>query len=58
MSVASGGELTLAVDFTAPPTSSGAILAGSTWNFQAWYRDVPAGGAGWNLSDAVSVTFD
>ena len=58
IAVASGGELRLAIDFTAPPTAGGMILAGSTWNFQAWYRDVAAGGAGWNLSDAVSVTFD
>jgi hypothetical protein len=30
---------------------------GSTWKFQAWYRDPAAGGAGFNLSDGVSLTF-
>jgi len=36
---------------------SGHLLAGSTWNFQCWYRD-PAGpcGQGTNLSNAVEVT--
>jgi hypothetical protein len=38
--------------------SSGLITPGSTWNFQAWFRD-PAGpcGEGLNLSNALSVTF-
>ena len=37
---------------------AGTITSGSTWNFQAYYRD-PAGpcGFGFNLSNAVSVTF-
>jgi hypothetical protein len=47
------------VDFTQPPASGGggAITAGSTWNFQLWYRDPAAGGAGVNLSDALRATF-
>ena len=38
--------------------AGGAIVAGSTWHFQAWVRD-PAGrcGQGSNLTDALSVTF-
>jgi hypothetical protein len=39
--------------------SSGEILAGSTWSFQAWYRDgfgSPCG-ARFNLSSAVQVDF-
>ena len=56
VSVASGGALTLAVDFTAPPTSSGAILAGPTWNFQAWYRDVNPVVVS-NFSSAVETVF-
>lgn len=37
---------------------TGQITAGSTWNFQAWYRD-PAGpcGGGFNLSNGVTVIF-
>ena len=36
----------------------GAIAAGETWNFQAWYRD-PGGpcGSAFNLSNALAVTF-
>ncbi|MCP3915508.1 MAG: hypothetical protein GY711_08140 [bacterium] len=34
---------------------TGAITAGSTWNFQAWHRDASAGAS--NFTDAVSVTF-
>ena len=47
------------LDFSQPPLNGGAgvLTPGSTWNFQAWYRDVPAGGAGFNLSDALSATF-
>ena len=33
------------------------ILGGSTHYFQAWYRDLAAGGMGFNLSDAIRVTF-
>lgn len=38
--------------------AQGQITAGSTWNFQAWYRD-PSGpcGGGFNLSNGLSVTF-
>jgi len=37
--------------------SVGSVIAGSTWNFQAWYRDPNAGGQNFNLSDAVRVDF-
>lgn len=37
--------------------AGGDILSGSTHNFQFWFRDNPAGGAGYNFSDAVSITF-
>ena len=33
------------------------ITAGTTWNFQLWFRDEPAGGAGYNLSSALGLTF-
>ena len=29
----------------------------SSWNFQFWYRDPPAGGANFNLSDGLHVAF-
>jgi hypothetical protein len=44
------------VDLTASP-AAGVILPGVTSNFQFWYRDPDAGGASFNLSDAVSVTW-
>lgn len=52
------GSATRPVDFTRPPadTGPGAITAGSTWKFQYWYRD-PGVGAGYNLSDGMSVDF-
>jgi mono/diheme cytochrome c family protein len=58
--VASGstGAFTTGVDLTNPPSTSGTITPGSTWSFQCWYRDPPAGGAGYNLSDAGYVIFD
>ncbi|MCB9916323.1 MAG: PQQ-dependent sugar dehydrogenase [Planctomycetes bacterium] len=53
------GDAGRAVDFTVSPANSGPgmITAGSTWNFQFWYRDPAAGGSGFNLSNAVSATF-
>ena len=47
------------VDFDTAPAGSGpgAILPLATWNFQYYYRDQAAGGARFNLSDAISVTF-
>jgi len=35
----------------------GAVDPFTTWNFQFLYRDVLLGGAGFNLSDALSITF-
>ena len=54
-----GGVATRAVDLTQPPASigPGAITIGSTWRFQFWYRDVPAGGAFFNLSNAFAAVF-
>ena len=40
------------------PPPSGAILPGSTWHFQTWYRDIAGPcGAFSNLSNALSVTW-
>ena len=52
-----GGVLVHSVDTTTPPTAQSQITAGSTWNFQAWFRDPLAGGASFNLSDGLSVVF-
>lgn len=53
------GNLARALDYDAPPLGSGpnAVTPGSTWNFQLWYRDLPAGMSGFNLSDGLEVTF-
>jgi hypothetical protein len=52
------GRAVRPLDFTAPPLGAGAsqVLAGSTWNFQFWYRD-PFAGKFVNFSDALSATF-
>ncbi len=50
------GMVTSPLDTGVFPHSS-IFQVGATWNFQYWYRDIPAGGAGFNLSDALSVTF-
>lgn len=50
------GVLTHAVDYAVlPPT--GIIVPGSTWNFQAYYRDSAGGGAQFNTSDGYQITF-
>ncbi len=50
------GHANRPVDFTAPPVPGGQILAGSTWTFQLWYRDVHLGYA-FNLSESLEVKF-
>jgi hypothetical protein len=50
-----GGFAQRTLDFTSSPASD--ITAGSTWSFQFFYRDVAAGGAGFNLSNGLSATF-
>jgi len=47
--------MTSPIDNTNPVHSQ--ISAGSTLNFQAWFRDPAAGGTGFNLSDGLAVTF-
>ncbi len=48
------GVATVAINFGAVPA---AINPGSTWKFQYWYRNPAAGGALFNLSNGLSVTF-
>lgn len=50
------GSAQASLDFAALP-AAGTIGAGSTWNFQFWFRDGAAGGARANLTDAARVTF-
>ena len=51
------GEMEHLVDYSDPPNAANEITAGSSFNFQAWYRDPAAGGAFFNLSDALAITF-
>jgi len=51
------GAGSFTVDYSNPPEPTGELLAGSAWNFQFWYRDPTFGAAGFNLSDAIAVTF-
>ncbi|MEE2938788.1 MAG: hypothetical protein VX460_00255, partial [Planctomycetota bacterium] len=55
------GTASLTLDLANVPTNLGrtAVIAGETWYWQAWYRDVDGGGAPTsNLSSAVGVTFN
>ena len=56
--LALGNSLERQLDFAAPPAAAGQIDAGSSWNFQAWFRDPAAGGAAFDLSDGLQVLFD
>ena len=53
------GAASLAFDATHPPASSGPgqVLAGSTWNFQFYFRDPVVGSPSTNASDALLITF-
>ena len=52
----SGGSSELDIDF-ASGAADGFLVAGSHWNFQGWYRDPAAGQSGFNLTDAIHVSF-
>lgn len=47
-----GGEVAPTVPLSGP---AGAAI-GTAWHVQAWYRDVPAGGAGFNLTSTLRLT--
>lgn len=51
------GSLSRTLDLDSPPSPAGQIAAGATWSFQALYRDPAAGGARFNLSDGLEITF-
>jgi hypothetical protein len=51
------GAIARPLDLT-QPEPGGQITAGSTWNFQLWYRDVNGPlGSGFNFSNALSALF-
>ncbi len=50
-----GGRLRHTVDMRSLP-ALGLLNPGSTWNFQAWFRDTLAGGGHFNLSDGLTLT--
>ncbi|QDV07721.1 hypothetical protein Poly30_32510 [Planctomycetes bacterium Poly30] len=52
------GVMRFPIDVTAAPLGIGpmAVTPGSSWHFQAWYRDSGAG-AGSNTTNALSITF-
>ena len=55
------GTASLTLDLANVPTNLGrtAVLAGETWYWQAWYRDVDGGGTPTsNFSSAIGVTFN
>ena len=54
---ATGGTLQHLLDNTNPPNTFTVIAPGTTWNFQAWFRDPAAGGSGFNLSNGLELTF-
>jgi hypothetical protein len=51
------GAASKVVDLANPPSTSGTITAGSTWNFQMWERDPAAGSAGYTFTDGLEVSF-
>ncbi|TDJ69502.1 MAG: hypothetical protein E2O39_11470 [Planctomycetota bacterium] len=55
--MATAGTATYTVDFGNPPNPAGTITAGSTWNFQYWFRDPAGGGQFVDLSDGLELTF-
>ena len=60
LSTGMAGSISLDIDLADTPTSMGvtSVLAGETWNFQAWHRDGTAGGnPTTNLTDGISINF-
>ena len=47
------GEVQRLVDLTNPPLPAGQVTAGSTWNYQFWFRD----GGSSDLTDAITIQF-
>jgi len=56
LTTSSQGVATFPLDLTNLPPSA-PIAAGEVWGFQLWFRDPAAGGAFFNVSDALRVVF-
>lgn len=54
------GTFDIALDLTSFPQPMGSVsvLAGDTWNFQAWFRDQMGGASTSNFTDGLTVTFN
>jgi hypothetical protein len=54
------GQFAIQLDLpnTPRPNGSGAIVAGETWFFQAWFRDQVGGVNTSNFTDGLSITFN
>ncbi|MDF1837906.1 MAG: hypothetical protein P1V35_08560 [Planctomycetota bacterium] len=54
-----GGTGELAIDLTQTPQPSGfvSVLAGESWNYQAWYRDSVGGQSESNFTNGIEITF-
>lgn len=54
------GSFSLTLDLTQTPQPLGfvGVMAGDTWNYQAWFRDSVGGVATSNFTDAVAVEFE
>jgi hypothetical protein len=55
-STSGAGIATRRLNYASLPPG-GQVSVGSTWKFQFWYRNAAAGGANFNLSNGLSVTF-
>ena len=51
------GASTIVFSMQNHPANFAAFTPSSSWYFQFWYRDPPAGGANFNLSDGLHVVF-
>ncbi|MCC7012208.1 MAG: hypothetical protein IT454_06595 [Planctomycetes bacterium] len=56
LGAASGTTLSAAVN-SGVPQAAPHLAVGSTWHFQAWFRDAAGGGSNYNLSDGYRITF-
>ena len=50
-------DTTVSRSFVEAPAEFSLFQPASSWNFQFWYRNPAAGGAGFNLSDGLNVQF-